>query len=112
LVIVGGSFEVDPEQRDEFISERHEAIRMSRAEPGCLDYSFSADPLEPGRIILFERWATQGALDAHLNRLRTETPVPHAVAARKASVVFYDADVQPPTQPQGHGTATASADNS
>ena len=26
----------------------------------------SADPIDPGRIVLFERWADQASLDAHL----------------------------------------------
>jgi quinol monooxygenase YgiN len=94
------------------LSERHEAMRTSRAEAGCLDYAFSADPLEPSRVLLFERWTTQEALDAHLTRLRTAAPAANAVAALKASVVFYDAQMQAPTQPSGHGTATVSANDS
>ena len=96
MIIVGGTFEIDPERRDEFLLERHEAMRVSRAEPGCLQYVFSADPLDADRVLLFERWETQADLDAHLNRLRTDAPAQHAVPARKASVVFYNAEVQPP----------------
>jgi quinol monooxygenase YgiN len=110
VIIVGGTFEVDPEQRDQFLTERLDAMRESRAEPGCLQYAFSADPLDAARVLLFERWETQSALDAHLNRLRSDPPAQHAVAARKASVVFYNAEVQPPAQPQGHGTAMAAGD--
>jgi len=107
VIIVGGTFEVDPEQRDQFLTERLDAMRASRAEKGCLQYAFSADPVEADRVLLFERWETQADLDAHLNRLRTGEPAQHAAVARKASVVFYDAEVQPPAQPQGHGTAMA-----
>ena len=66
MIIVSGTFEVDPAQRDAFLAERLDRMRASRAEAGCLDYTFSADPLEPGRVVLFERWEDQASLDAHL----------------------------------------------
>jgi quinol monooxygenase YgiN len=96
VVIVGGTFEVEAEQRDEFIAVRHELMRKSRAENGCLEYTFSADPLDPTRVLLFERWETQEALDAHLSGMRSGAPDPSAaVAAKTASVHFYDATEKP-----------------
>ena len=65
MVIVGGVFEVEPDQRDAFIAGRMEAMRISRAEKGCLEYTFSADPTDPGRVVLFEIWESQADLDAH-----------------------------------------------
>jgi antibiotic biosynthesis monooxygenase len=41
-------------------------MRTSRAEPGCLEYTLSADPTDPRRVMLFERWARQEDLDNHL----------------------------------------------
>ena len=66
MVIVAGIFEVDPVQRDAFLAGRIDRMHTSRAETGCLEYTFSADPLDPGRVLLFERWARQEDLDAHL----------------------------------------------
>ncbi len=66
MVIVGGAFQVDPGERDAFVAERAEVMRRSRAEEGCIEYVMAADPLEPGRVVLFERWASQADLDAHL----------------------------------------------
>lgn len=40
-------------------------VRASRAEDGCLDYAFARDLADPDRLILFERWRDQAALDAH-----------------------------------------------
>ena len=34
----------------------------SRDEPGCLDYTVSADPEHPGRVVVFERWVGQDDL--------------------------------------------------
>jgi quinol monooxygenase YgiN len=77
MVIVAGHFEVDPERREEFIADRVESMRTSRAEPGCITYAFMADPIDPGRVQLFERWENKDALAAHLAALRT-APRPSA----------------------------------
>lgn len=74
MIIVAGSFEMDPAQRAAFLAGRTEVMRRSRAETGCLEYTFSADPLDPGRVVLLERWESQAALDAHLAVLRSGAP--------------------------------------
>ena len=40
-------------------------VRASRAEDGCLDYTFAADLADPDTLVLFERWRDRAALDAH-----------------------------------------------
>lgn len=42
-----------------------EMVRASRAEDGCLDYSFARDLADPDMLVLFERWRDRAALDAH-----------------------------------------------
>ena len=37
---------------------------LARAAPGCLDFVQAADPLDPARINIYERWDTDGSLDA------------------------------------------------
>ena len=91
MVIVGGSFELDPDQREEFLAGRLDSIRASRAEPGCLEYTMSADPLDPSRVVLFERWADQGALDTHLAAMQSAPrPAPGGVAPKAATITVYD----------------------
>lgn len=90
MVIVGGTFEVDPGQRHEFLVSRHDMMRDSRAEPGCLEYTYSADPIEPGRVVLFERWESQEALDSHLEALRAGPHPETAPEPRTTSIVIYD----------------------
>lgn len=91
MIVVGGTFDVDPAARDAFLAERVATMRRSRAEHGCLEYTFAADPVEPGRVVLFERWTDQAALDAHLAALRSDPvdPAPQ-VAAASTSIVLYD----------------------
>jgi quinol monooxygenase YgiN len=40
-------------------------IRASRAEDGCLDYSYAEDVLEPGLILVTERWRDRSCLEHH-----------------------------------------------
>ena len=91
MVIVAGIFEVDPEQRDAFLAGRSDRMHTSRAEQGCLEYTFSADPLDPGRVLLYERWASQEDLDAHLAAPPTPPASPGTEVVPKAtSIVVYD----------------------
>jgi quinol monooxygenase YgiN len=91
VVIVAGSFEVEPEQREEFLASRLEGIRSSRAEAGCLEYSFMPDPIEPGRVVLYERWADQAALDAHRDGMQQgPPPAPGGVTPTSATITVFD----------------------
>ena len=85
MVIVAGTLEVDPNQREAFLAGRMDGMRTSRAEPGCLEYTFSADPTDPGRVMLFERWASQKDLDTHLAAARARPAAPGAAVAPKAA---------------------------
>ena len=42
-----------------------QAMRLSRAEPGCLRFDVYHSTAEPRRFTLVEHWADQAAIDAH-----------------------------------------------
>jgi quinol monooxygenase YgiN len=67
-VIVQGVFSVDPNERDRFVEASVEAMRSSRQEQGCLEYVMAADPLDPERVVLSERWESMDHLQQHLAR--------------------------------------------
>ena len=96
MLIVGGWFQVKAEEREEFLAGRHEAMRRSRTEPGCIDYTLSADPIEAGRVVLFERWESQEALDAHLAAIRSAPQSAGGVAPTSASIMVYDISAERP----------------
>jgi quinol monooxygenase YgiN len=91
VVVVGGTFQFDPSTRDQFLASRLDMMRNSRAEAGCLEYTFAADPIDPGRVVLYERWESQDALDAHLAAMRA---APRSsvdeVEPISSSIVIYD----------------------
>jgi quinol monooxygenase YgiN len=87
VVIVAGHIVVAPEDRDDYLSGCVEVVRQARLAPGCLDFSLSADLLEPGRVNIFERWESQAAVEA----FRGSGPSDEQGAAiQTASVAEYD----------------------
>jgi len=64
VIIVAGTLRVDPDQRDEFLAMVSAATAMARQAPGCLDFAQSADPLEPDRVNVYERWESDEQLEA------------------------------------------------
>ena len=91
MVIVTGRFELAPEDRAAFIASKEDGMRSSRAEDGCITYVFAADPIEPGLVHLYERWASRAALDAHIAGMRSRgTPAPSPVPVLNAELLVGD----------------------
>jgi quinol monooxygenase YgiN len=64
MVIVAGYLVIESPQRDSYLSGCTAVVQQARRTPGCLDYAISADPLDPGRIHIFERWESRAAVEA------------------------------------------------
>jgi len=69
MLVVAGTIDVRAEDRSAYLEARQAAISMTRAEEGCLEYAFSADSSDAGRVRVFEIWESDAALDNHLRRL-------------------------------------------
>ena len=67
MIIIAGTVDVDPGQRDDALVAASPHMEKTRAQKGCIDYVWSADPLVPGRIYVFERWEDRQALQAHFD---------------------------------------------
>ena len=90
MLIVAGSFEFDPSDRDEFLAQRTPGLLATRQEPGCLEYVMSADPADPTRVMLFERWADQAAFDAHMAVVQSAPRPSGGPTMKGMSVEIYD----------------------
>jgi quinol monooxygenase YgiN len=90
VLIVAGYFVVDPAQRDQFLAGRAEGMRASRAEPGCITYAFSPDQLDPGRVLLYERWESKDALAEHLKAARAASRPSDGIAVLESEVLQYE----------------------
>ena len=64
-IIIGGTFDVDPSDKDAFLKVVDAVTVPSRAEGGCLRYWFSASLEAPNRYHLFEVWKDKAALEEH-----------------------------------------------
>ncbi|GAA1665008.1 hypothetical protein GCM10009745_03510 [Kribbella yunnanensis] len=76
-VIVAGSVWVDPAARDQNVAAHQVIVRAARAYPGCLDCSISPDPIDPGRVNIFEYWDSEETL----NTWRAIAPSPDPTTA-------------------------------
>ncbi len=63
-VIIAGPVYVEPADRDRFVDGHRIVVEQARRHPGCLDVSISPDPVEPGRVNIFEYWESAEVLDA------------------------------------------------
>ena len=66
MIIVAGSVELDPAQRDAALRDASSLFAATRTQVGCLDYVWCADPSSPGRVWVYERWSDGPSLAAHL----------------------------------------------
>ncbi len=72
MLIVAGYLIVAAESRARYLEIASSATRMARVTPGCLAFAQSADPIEPDRVLIYERWESE----ADLLAFRTSDPDP------------------------------------
>jgi len=64
MVIVAGHLMVEPGQREHYLAGCVTVMEQARTASGCLDFAISADLVDAQRINIFERWASQAAVEA------------------------------------------------
>ncbi|NUP13367.1 MAG: antibiotic biosynthesis monooxygenase [Polyangiaceae bacterium] len=55
-VIIAGWSTVEPQKREAVIESFKDLVLRARSAPGCLDFAITADPVDPGRVNIFELW--------------------------------------------------------
>jgi quinol monooxygenase YgiN len=84
MIIVSGEVYVDPTDRDDYLEERRDVIEAARDSAGCVDFYLTADPLEPGRINVYEQWESAAAVE----EFRGSGPSSEQTAAIQDASVF------------------------
>jgi len=64
-LILAGTIRVAPERLADLRPHLRAQVEGSRAEPGCLDYALTEDPLDPGLIRVYEHFMDEAALAFH-----------------------------------------------
>lgn len=77
MIIIAGTYVIDPADLDEARSAAAAMMGATAQEAGCLEYVFSDDITAPGTMKLFERWTDDDALAAHFT-------TPHMATFRAA----------------------------
>jgi quinol monooxygenase YgiN len=76
MIVVVGEFRLAVDKLAEAHGGMERVIVASRAEPGCLSYSYAEDLLQPGLFRVIETWQSREALAAHFES-------PHMIAWRR-----------------------------
>jgi quinol monooxygenase YgiN len=84
MLIIAGHLVVGPNERDAYVAECVTTVNAAREAPGCLDFSITADSVDPTRIRVYERWENEQQLLAFRGSGPSET--------QQAAIV--DADVK------------------
>jgi quinol monooxygenase YgiN len=64
MVIVAGHLIVDQADRDDYLAGCERVVAQARRSAGCLDFAICADPLDPTRVNVYERWESRDAVEA------------------------------------------------
>ncbi|MEO8813325.1 MAG: antibiotic biosynthesis monooxygenase [Caulobacteraceae bacterium] len=65
-IVISGEIDLKPEAREDALLGAQPLLVAARAEKGCVHYAWTADPALPGRVHVFEEWAAEADLAAHL----------------------------------------------
>jgi quinol monooxygenase YgiN len=64
-LIVAGTFQAPAENLEALKGPMAEMLAASRAEPGCVEYSYAMDVAQPGLVRVFEVWRAHVDLEQH-----------------------------------------------
>jgi quinol monooxygenase YgiN len=65
-ILISGEVDLAPGARTDALAGAQPWIEAALAEAGCVHYSWTADPVLPDRVHVFEQWDSAGELAAHL----------------------------------------------
>jgi quinol monooxygenase YgiN len=84
MIIVSGAIYVDEADREAYLQACSELMLVARTTDGCMDFHLAADPIEPGRINVYEQWESVAAVES----FRGSGPSSEQAAAIRDARVF------------------------
>ena len=87
MIVLTGTIRIPADRLDAARPLMKAVIEATRAEEGCLFYTFGQDVLDPGLIVVAEAWRDEACLGAHLGSA-------HFAAWRDAGAALGVADRQ------------------
>lgn len=81
MLIIAGHLVLAAADRQTYLDLTHDVARRARATEGCLDFVQSADPIDPTRVNIFERWTDDEPMVAFREMDGQELQLPPIVGA-------------------------------
>jgi quinol monooxygenase YgiN len=108
-ILISGVVDIDIEQMDKAMAGAKPLIVGALTQDGCMDYDWCPDPVNPGRIRVFERWESEASLVNHFNNHWYTDMRAHigGCGIKSADVLKYRIDVAEPVYDE---TGTPRAD--
>lgn len=66
MIVIYGTMSFAAENEAEFLAAVRTLVALTRAEEGCVRYTFAKDLDEPGHLHIFEEWTDEAALKQHM----------------------------------------------
>ena len=66
-IVLNVHFEAVPGRENDLARELFALVEPTRKEAGCLAYELHMDPENPGKLMFYEKFADQAALDFHVS---------------------------------------------
>lgn len=66
MIVVAGTLTFDGANQEAVVAAANRVVEITRTEEGCISYEFFADLNHTGRLLVFEEWETEEALERHL----------------------------------------------
>ena len=66
MIVVSGTITIDPANNDQMVELLNALIPATLEEDGCESYGMYHDQRSPGSWRVFEEWASEDALNAHM----------------------------------------------
>ena len=89
MILVIGTFRMPPEKLAQALSAAQRVVTATRAEDGCVAYSYAQDLFDPGLIHVSEKWRDRAALQAHFKSAHMQ-----AWMAERADLDLSDRDIR------------------
>lgn len=67
MLVIAGTFDVEPSDRDAFLTAAKAVMAETLKEEGCHAYCFSPDISDPAVVHLFEKWDSEDHLTPHMS---------------------------------------------
>lgn len=89
MIIVAGRLHVAATERAGYLAGTAEVAVLARRAPGCLDFVQAADPVDPTRVNVYERWESDADVEAFRTSGDPDAPEPELPAIVDAEVSKY-----------------------